>query len=813
MVGAGRGGDPGDARPAGRGGDVAGAGEVDPAAVVAALDLDARIRLLSGRDAWHLEPVPSAGLPAVTLTDGPHGVRRKVGDGGDLAIADVEPATCFPPAVTLACTFDEALVAEVGHALGREAAAADVGVLLGPGVNLVRHPAGGRTFEYLGEDPLLAGRLAAALVRGIQAEGVGACVKHLAANHQESGRMTVDTIVDERTLTELELSAFERAIVGGRPWTVMHAYNRLDGEHTGVSRWLLTEVLRERWGFDGLVMSDWGAVADRVAGIAAGADLEMPGGHGVWDAEVRAAVADRTLPVAAVDACATRVVALSARVAAAADRRAEAASALDLDAHHALARRVAAAGTVLLGNAGVLPLRRGTQVALLGAFARHPRYQGAGSSRVRPTHLDDLASVLPAVHDGRVRTAAGYDPEVGTTTDALIGEAVAAAREAEVAVVVVGLPEREESEGFDRDHLRLPDGHLRLVEAVLATGTPTVVIVCAGGPVELPFADRVAGLLAAHLGGQAGGAALADVLVGDADPGGRLACAYPVRAADLPADGWFGDPVQVEHREGLAVGQRFHDTAGVPARFPFGHGGSYATFDLGPPRVSGEGVDREVLVEVANVGDRPGTEVVQLYLAPLETDPPRPAQHLVAFATVHLAPGERATVHLATDRRSFAVWDVTAGGWAVPAGRYELRVARSATDVVAVREVTVDHGDPVGPSATPVAGAADDAAFAAALGRPVPEPTPAFPFHRDTTVDGLGVTGRGWLVRALLRRQARRQAAALADGDEASARMFEAVFAELPLRTVVTFSEGRFTLAALDRLLAVLNASPRARRR
>lgn len=777
--------------------------DVDPQQLVASLDVAARIRLLSGRDAWHLEAVPSAGLPAWTLTDGPHGVRRKVGDGGDLAIADVEAATCFPPAVTLACTFDETLLVEVGHALGREAAALDVGVLLGPGLNLVRHPAGGRTFEYLGEDPLLAGRLAAGLIRGIQAEGVGACAKHLASNHQESGRMTVDTIVDERTLRELELRAFEIAVTEGRPWTVMHAYNRLNGVPTGQDPWLLGTLLRDGWGFDGLVVSDWGAVVDRVAAIAAGADLEMPGGADVWDAEVGAAVADGRLDVAAVDTCATRVVALSQRIAAARDTTSPAA--VDHDAHHDLARRTAVAGTVLLTHDGSLPLPPGATVAVVGAFARQPRYQGAGSSKVRPTRLDDLWSQLRQRHPGRCRYAAGYDVATGVTDEARIDEAVATVRDADVAVVCLGLPEAFESEGFDRDHLRLPDGNTRLVEAVLATGTPVVVVLSNGAPVELPWADRAAAIVAAHLGGQAGGAALADVLLGDADPGGRLACSYPVQASDLAADRWFGDPVQVEHREGLAVGYRFHDTAGVPARFAFGHGRSLTTFAWEPPEVRGSGTDRTVSVTVTNTGRRAGTEVVQLYVAPLDPPVARPTQELAAFRSVHLAPGERAHVTLELDRSAFALWDVTAGAWAVPAGRYELRVARSSVDVHATREVTVDDGDLIGPSATPVAAVADDDAFAAALGRPIPTPRPARPFHRDTTVGDLAASRRGRVVRSLLLRQARAQADELAGADEGSRRMFEAVFAALPLRTLPAFAGGRVTLAMVDRLVAALN--------
>lgn len=768
--------------------------------IVRRLPLDRRVALLSGRDAWHTEGVPEAGIPPVTLTDGPHGVRRLRDDGGGLGISDAAPATCFPTGITLAATWDVALLEEVGAALGAEAAALDVGVLLGPGLNLQRHPAGGRTFEYLSEDPVVAGHLAAALVRGIQSAGVGACLKHFAANHQETARMVVDTIVDDRTLHELELTAFEIAVRDGRPWTVMTAYNRLDGTYASSDRWLLTDVLRDRWGFDGLVVSDWGAVDDRVTSIAAGMDLEMPSSGRAYDGEVVSSVRRGGLAEAAVDRCAERVVELALRVV---EERGDRTTAegVDHDAHHALARRAAAAGTVLLTNDGTLPLRAGASLAIIGAFAGSPRFQGAGSSQVVATRVDDARSALLDRWDGPVRHEDGYDPDTGAATDEQLGAAVEAARHADVAVVFVGLPSAAESEGFDRTTLALPEGHERLVRAVLDAGVRPVVVLTNGGPVELPWADEVAALVEGFLGGQAGGSGIVDVLVGDADPGGRLAQSFPMRVGDLPAHAWFGDRRQVQHREGLAVGYRFHDTAGVPARFSFGHGLSYTTFALDDLRVTGDGDDREVAVQVTNTGQRAGSTVVQCYVHDVEASVPRPDQELRAFTKVRLDAGASAEVELHLDRRAFAVWDVVAQDWLVESGAFEVRVGTSSVDLPLRTTIDVTSDDELGPSATPVSAAADDEQFATALGRPIPPPPTALPLHRSSSIDDLAVTRRGRALQRALLAVAGRKVASVAGDDEATRRMGEAVVREMPVRTLVQFSEGRLSLRWLDAAL------------
>lgn len=774
----------------------------EPEDLVSALPLADRVRLLSGSGFWQLEPV--GGEDPVTITDGPHGLRLQIESDDHLGVAGSRPATCFPTASALGATWDPDLLHEVGAALGRECRAAGVGGLLGPGLNLKRHPAGGRNFEYLSEDPLLSGRLAAALVRGIQSEGVAACPKHYVVNNQETFRMTVDAVVDDRTLRELYLSGFETVVREGRPWMVMSSYNRVNGTYAGESRRLVTEILRDEWGFDGVVVSDWGAVDDRVAGVRAGMDLEMPGGAGSHDRDVLAAVRDGRLSEADVDRSAARVAALARRVG---GPPADPDPGLH-DRHHELARRAAVAGTVLLTNDGTLPLGAPPRLAVVGAFADQPRYQGAGSSRVAPTRLDTALDALRArLPEGTVDYAPGYDPSTGAAGDQQIAAAETAAAAAEVVVTFLGLPPGHETEGVDRSDLRLPDGHHRLVQALLRTNPRLVVVLCNGAPVELPWADRPAAVIEAYLGGQAGGSAIADVLLGDAEPGGRLAESFPVVQADLPADRNFpGHPRQVEYREGLYVGYRFHTTAGVPARFPFGHGLGYSTFAYDDLRVVADDAGREVQVTVTNTGDRAGSEIVQVYLRPLEPSLHRPDRELVGFAKVHLEPGAGRDVTVALPDRAFEVWDVEAGRWRVDGGGYEVLVGASATDVRATGHLEVPGGEAPRGTPRPAGFVASDDEFAAMLGRPIPTPAPTRPFRPNSTVADLRASPVGRVIRAGIlwqgKREARREFAGMAEDLDA---LMDATVDQLPLRALASLSRGRIPHAAIDRLVAALN--------
>ena len=799
---------PTDDSPTGPGPDPASPAGADPAGIVAGLTLEERVRLLSGADFWHLERLEQHGLGSIMVTDGPHGLRKQGAAADHLGVHGAAPATCFPTAATLGASWDEALLTEVGEALGREASALGVSVVLGPGLNLKRHPAGGRNFEYYSEDPLLSGRLAAAFVRGAQSQGVGTSIKHFAVNNQETFRLVVDAVVDERTLRELYLTGFEIAVKESSPWTVMCAYNLVNGLYCSEHHRLLTGILRDEWGFGGLVMSDWGATNDRALGVAAGLDLEMPGSKGAFDGEVLAAVRSGTLAADEVDLAARRVVELIQR-----GQGDGAPAPCDADEQHALARRAAAGGTVLLTNDGTLPLAATGRLAVIGAFAESPRYQGAGSSQVTPTRvdaaLDALRARVGAAGDGggEVAWARGYDAASGDTTDDLVREAVAAAAGADVAIVFAGLPGRYESEGFDRDNLDLPAGHTRLIEAVAAANPRAVVVLSNGAPVHLPWVDRVAALVEAYLGGQAGGSAIVDVLFGDAEPGGRLAESFPVHVAQLPADRNFpGRPRQVEYREGLFVGYRFHDTAGVPARFAFGHGLSYTTFELGEVSVVGEGQDFQVRAMVTNNGDRAGSDVVQVYVRDVHSSVYRPHKELRGFAKVHLAPGESQQVTVALGRRAFAVWDVATADWAVEAGEFEVLVGASSVDIRATHTITVASDDVVAPAPSPSGFEATDAEFTAMLGHPIPVPPPTRPFTRNSTLADMQSTlvGRGLL--ALVTRVARQQAAKeFPDADEATVRMIESAVSEGPARALVAMSGGLVPMGALDGRLDVLN--------
>ncbi len=799
----------------GKTGDLKNASEV-----VSRLDRGTRVGLLSGRGFWALEPVADAGIPGIVVADGPHGLRCQVASADHLGVAPAQPATCFPTASATGSSWDVDLLAELGAAIGQEAKALGVSVVLGPGVNLKRHPAGGRSFEYFSEDPLLGGKLAAAWIRGVQSEGVGASLKHFAVNNQESYRLVVDAVVDERTLRELYLRAFEIAVTESQPWTVMCSYNRINGTYASDDPWLLTTVLRDEWGFEGLVMSDWGATNDRVAGVKAGMDLEMPGSNGAYDDEVVAALDDGRLGDATLDVCVERVVELLGRGASVAEgQRPDARH----DEHHALARRAAAAGSVLLVNNGVLPLDVEGTIAVVGSFATTPRYQGAGSSQVNPTRLDKALDMLrDAVGDrASITYADGYEAGSGTSSPEQFAEALEVAHAADVVVCFVGLPAVRESEGFDRTTLDLPEAHVRLVEALAATPTPVVVVLNNGGVVHLPFADRVDAVLECWLGGQAGAGAAVDLLLGDAEPGGRLAESIPHHVAQLPSDRNFpGLPRQVQYREGLNVGYRFHDTAGVPARFAFGSGLSYTSFEWSDVEVvardgaSGDcgtgshSTELDVRVTVTNTGERAGSDVVQVYVHDVESVVFRPEKELRGFAKVHLAPGESTTVTVSLDRRSFTVWDVATGSWLVEAGRFDVIVARSSVDPVATVPISVASDDVVTPVPATADLVASDGEFAALLGRPVPEPTPlpSRPFDRNSTIQDMELTPLGRLLGSIVEREGvKRASAEFPDPDEATLEMVRSALREGPARGLVLMGGGVISFSQLDTLLDAMN--------
>lgn len=662
-----------------------------PLEIVARLTVEERASLTSGLDFWHTEPVARENIPSIMLTDGPHGVRKQTAAGDHLGLNSSVPATCFPPAVALGCSFDPELVERVGAALGAEAKTLQVAVLLGPGINIKRSPLCGRNFEYLSEDPLISGVLGAALVRGLQSQGVGASLKHFAANNQETDRMRVSADIDPRPLREIYLRAFERVVRDAQPWTVMCSYNRINGVYSSRNPWLLTDVLRGEWGFEGLVVSDWGAVDDRVASLAAGLDLEMPSTGGRTDAEIVAAVRSGTIDESVLDQAAARVIELVQKAVAAADPEAT----FDADAHHALAREVAGQSIVLLRNENdLLPLAADANVAVIGELARTPRYQGAGSSRIEPTRLDNALDEMRLLSGRDVPFAAGYALD-GSDSAGLVEEAVALAGKADIAVVFLGVPAELESEGFDRDDLELPHSQIALLDAVLLANPNVVVVLSNGGVVRLSgFAHRVPAIVEGWLLGQAGGGAIADVLYGQVNPSGRLAETVPVRLEDTPAHTNFpGEHGHVRYGEGLFVGYRSYDARRLEVSFPFGHGLSYTTFEYADAAVESDG-DLTVHVTVTNTGERAGAEVVQVYVGVPDSSVARAPRELKGFTKVRLDPGESQRVAVQVRRDDLAYWDTRVDSWVVEGGTYTIEIGASSRDIR--QTLTVDvKGDSV----------------------------------------------------------------------------------------------------------------------
>ena len=622
------------------------------------MTLEDKIALCSGENFWETKKYEKYGIPSLFMCDGPHGLRKQENAADMLGVNESRKATCFPAEVTTAGSWDPELLAEIGAAIGEEAKEQGVGLVLGPGANLKRNPLCGRNFEYFSEDPYLAGKLAAGFIRGAEAQGISTSLKHFAVNSQEKSRFTSNSVLDDRTLRELYLTAFEIAVKEGNPSTVMCAYPKLNGVHCSDNKRLLTDILRTEWGFSGMVVTDWGAMNDRIEGFRAGCDLNMPGGSDYMEKEVLQAVKDGTLPERCIDDSARRVLKLVLRAAETLKEKA----ACDYDAHHALAKRAAAEGAVLLKNeGGILPLQQGAKIAVIGAMAKNLRYQGAGSSHINPTGLSQPLDFLPdAIY------ASGCD-ERGDTTDALLEEARAAAEQAEVAVIFAGLPGRYESEGFDRDDMKMPAGHLRMIEAVVSANPNTVVVLLCGSAVECPWADEVKAVLYMGLPGQAGGEAIADLLYGRVNSSGKLAESWPYRYEDVPSSEIYGKTADALYQEGVYVGYRYYDKAGVPVRWPFGYGLSYTEFAYSNLAVDGDTVS----VAIKNTGSFAGAEVVQLYMEAPQDGLHRPLRELKGFQKVFLQPGETQTVTFPLTDRSFAVWQ---DGWNIPAGTYAVCV-------------------------------------------------------------------------------------------------------------------------------------------
>ncbi len=663
--------------------------------LVTQMTLEEKAALCTGASAWTTTPVERLDIPELLVSDGPHGIRR-VPDIQSMTIHSM-PATCFPTASSLAATWDVDLLREMGRALGLEALALNVGVVLGPGANMKRSPLCGRNFEYFSEDPFLAGEMAVGLIEGIQSQGVGTSLKHFAANNQECERFSVNAVVDERTLREIYLPAFEKAVTKAKPWTVMCAYNRLNGRYGSENHWLLNDVLKGEWGFEGFVVSDWGAVHNRVAALKAGLDLEMPGPKPTRVNAVVGAVRNGDLDEAILDEAVGRILTIVCRAA-----QTPKGGTFDAAAHHALARRIAGESMVLLKNNGLLPLQAPQHIAVIGRAAVEAHFQGGGSSHINPTQVDvPFEELRKLAGDAEWRYAAGY-PDDDSRDQALIDEAVAAAQTADVALLYIALPAFKESEGYDRPDMDLTTQQIALIQAVTAAQPNTVVILNNGAPVAMSeWIDGAAAVLEAWMMGQAGGGAIADILFGRVNPSGKLAETYPLRLVDTPAYLNFpGENGDVRYGEGLFIGYRYYDTKQVPVEFPFGYGLSYTTFVYDHVRVSaGNGVPTDhfrdvdgvtVTVDVTNTGALAGKEIVQVYVHDRASRLIRPLKELKGFAKVALEPGETQTVDIPLDFRAFAYYDPAYHQWITEDGEFDILVGSSSADIRGQATVTLE---------------------------------------------------------------------------------------------------------------------------
>ena len=649
------------------------------------LTLEEKCALLSGAETFKTRGMPEHGIPQIWLSDGPHGLRKQAGESDHLGLNPSVPATCFPTASAVANSWDAALGEEIGAALGEEAAAQEVSVVLGPGLNMKRNPLCGRSFEYFSEDPYLAGKLAAGYIRGIQSKGVAACPKHFAVNSQETRRMASDSIVDERTLREIYLTGFEIAVKEGHPRSIMSSYNLVNGTYANENKHLLMEILRGEWGFDGAVITDWGGSNDHALGVKNGSTLEMPAPGGDSVRELLAAVESGKITESDIDARLSELLPLVFDTKAALDA---APREFDAAAHHALARRAAEESLVLLKNEGsLLPLAAGSKVAVIGNFAKNPRYQGAGSSMVNSTQVDVLLDKLIDSELNVIGYQQGFDRH-GKPDAALQKSACELATQADTVILCMGLDEIAESEGLDRSNLRLAQNQVDLLQAVAAVNPKIVVVLYSGSVVETPWLDNCQALLYAALGGQAGAGAVADALTGKVNPCGKLAETWPLTYADVPSAADFATRRKtVEYREGLYIGYRYFTTAEKAVRFPFGYGMSYTTFAYSDMAVDEQGVS----LTVTNTGSVAGTEIVQLYVAKKNSELFRPAKELKGFARVTLAPGEKQRITIMLDDKAFRFWNVKANRWEIEGGEYELLVGASVEDIRLCEKISV-HG-------------------------------------------------------------------------------------------------------------------------
>ncbi len=748
--------------------------------LIGKMTLEEKASLCSGADFWHTESVERLGIPAMMVSDGPHGLRKQDQEADHLGVNDSIKAVCFPAGCGTAASFNRELITGMGEVLGEECQAEGVGVILGPAVNIKRSPLCGRNFEYYSEDPMVASEMAGALIKGVQSKNVGTSIKHFLANNQETRRMSSSSEVDERTLREIYLAAFEGAVSSQKPWTVMCSYNKINGTYAAEHKEALTDILRGEWGFDGFVVSDWGAVNNRVPDLEAGLDLEMPASDGINDKQIVDAVKEGRLEESVLDRAVERILNIVYRF----EENRNDSAVFDRDKDHEYAKKVAEETIVLLKNEdGLLPLSEKEEIAFIGKYARQPRFQGGGSSHI---NSHKVTGAWDVVKDwGNITFAEGYGDQEDVTDEALIAEAVEKAGKAKAAVIFAGLPDAFESEGFDRSHMGMPNCQNELINRVAAVQPNTIVVLHNGSPVEMPWADQVKGIVEAYLSGQAVGAAVVDILFGKVNPSAKLPETFPYKLEDNPSYLYYlGEGDKVEYREGVFVGYRYYDTKKMDVRFPFGYGLSYTTFAYSNLKLSAAQIkDTDTLtvsVDVTNTGSMAGKEVVQLYVSDVESTVIRPVKELKGFDKVDLQPGETKTVTFTLGKRAFAYWNTQIHDWHVESGKFRILVGKSSRDIQLEETVTV-------------------------------ESTVKLPVHftLDSTFGDLMQDKK---AREILEPMMKLDMVGGQEEDSdvaasaISSEMMEAMMKYMPLRGVLSFSSGKVSLEQLQGLLDQLNA-------
>ena len=766
------------------------------------MTLEEKAAILSGRTVWETREVKRLGIPSIFLSDGPHGIRKQAGAGDHLGLNASLEATCFPTAATVANSWNEQLGEEIGEALGEEAQAMEVNVLLGPGLNIKRSPLCGRNFEYFSEDPYLSGKMAAAYVRGIQKKGVYACLKHFAANSQELRRMSMDSVVDERALREIYLTGFEIAVKEGHAKSIMSSYNKINGVYANEDRHLLKEILRDEWGFDGFVVTDWGGSNDHVKGVEAGSNLEMPAPGLDSAREIVRAVENQTLDTEELDACVDDLLdaILTLKKSALPD------AGFDQEAHHRLAKKAAVESAVLLKNEGnILPLKSKTKTALIGDFVFTPRYQGAGSSMVNPTKVEALAQTVENYHLQVVGMARGCQRN-GEPDEEQLKEAVELAKKADVVIYAFGLDELSESEGLDRSHMRIPENQIRLLKELYQVNPNIVGILSGGSAVEMPWHTCCKAILHGYLTGQAGAGALLDLLTGKANPSGRLNETYPLRYEDMPAFHYFPSKERTaEYRESIYVGYRYYDTAKAAVQYPFGHGLSYTEFAYSNLKVTAEGVT----LTVTNTGEMDGAEVVQVYVGLPGAEVFRPEKELKGFVKIFLKKGESREVSISFDDKTFRYWNEKTGGWETEGGSYRIMVGASVMDIRLTGSVSITGTTKTNPCTkeelpsyyTGKIRQVEDAEYTKLLGRPIPDGSWSGELGRNDAICQM-YYAKSWLARAIYRRLTAMKKKSEAKGKPDLNILF---IYNMPFRGIAKMTNGAVSMEMVDGMVLAVN--------